>query len=157
MWCSMTMASPFSLSLMIKIPQYYGTTSPLTRSITKHCCNLFIFPFFVMTVSISLNGSINAGSFNVSTTFMPFMNPPRLPFFWEFLSIIQLLQSLVTLILLLSFRVPHTLHLCLFLLLLPLLSQFRSPLVSVLTKPRVISPPKFFMIKYMAPMMLKIF
>ena len=82
---------------------------------------------------------------------MTIINLPSLPFIRRILSILRLLQSLVPLLLILSFSITHVLHLILLLLFLPLQSQFRSPLVTILSKPRVLSPTKGFRMKYPPP------
>ena len=153
----MTPSVTFSLSMMMKTPQYSGTTLPLTHSLIKYRWNLVIVLYFMMNESLLLNGRINTGSFNVRTTFMPPINPPRIPFVWRILSSLLLIKSLSPILIILSFRIPHILHLCLLLVFLPVQSHFRSPLVAVLEKPRVLSPPKGFRMKYIPPMVLKTF
>ena len=147
----------FILSLIIKTPQYSETTFPLTCSIIKSCWNLGTVPNFMMHGSLPLNRKRNSFSFKVMNIFMSLINPHRLTFFWRSLSSLDLLQPLVLLLIILSFRIPQILHLFLLLLLIPLRSQFWSPFVAVLAKPRLLSPPKDFKMKYMAPMGLKIF
>ena len=156
-WCLITPSEPFSLSLIMNIPQYYGTTLLLTFSPIKSCWNMCIVLYFMMNGSLPLNRRIHAYSFNARTTFMPLTNPPKLPFIWRSLYSICLLQYLFTLLLLLYFSINHLL-----LLLIPLQSQFQSTLITVLakprvTKPRVISPQESFSMKYMATMRLNIF
>ena len=155
-WCLITPSSPFSISMMMKTPHYSGTTLPLNFSLIKSCCNLGIFLYFMINGSLPLNGRINEGSLNVRTTWMPRINPTRLTLVWRSLYRMILLQSLVTLLLILSFRIPQLIHMRLLLMLPPLWSHFWSPLVAVLAKPRVLSPPKSFRMKYMPPTVLNI-
>ena len=114
-WSLMTPSSPFSIYLMMMIPQYYVKMFPLNHSHIKYCWNLGIVPYSMINDSLPLNGSRNAGEFNESTTCVPLINPPRLPFVFMRLSILCIIQSLVPLLIILSFRVNHLLHLCLLL------------------------------------------
>ena len=47
-WCLMTPSARFSLSLMIKTPQYSGTTSPLNHQLIKSHYNLGIILYFMI-------------------------------------------------------------------------------------------------------------
>ena len=154
--CVMTPSAPFSLSLMMKPPQYSGTTLTLTLSPINSCWNLGIVLYFMINWSLPLNRRINTGSFNMRTTFMTLINPPRLPFIWSSLFSLQLLQYPVPLLVPLSFSITQLLHMRLLLLFLPLWSQLWSPLVAVLAKTRVLSPPKCFRMKYMPLVVINI-
>ena len=147
----MTPSESFSLSLIMNIPKYSGTTYTLTHPLINSRCNMGIVLYFMINFSLLLYRRRNSGSFNISNTSMPLTNRTRLAFFWRILSSLCLICYLVPFLILLSFRIPQITYLCLFLLFLPLQSQLRSPLVSVFTKPRKILPPKIFRVNICLP------
>ena len=130
-WCLMTPSAPFSIYLTMNTPQYSVMKLHLTLSLINHRWNLGIVLKFTMNGSLPLNRRRNVGSLNMRNTSMTIIKPPSLPFVWRILSSLILLQYLVPLRILLSFRIHHILYLCLLLLLLPLQSQFRLPPVAV--------------------------
>ena len=99
-WCLITSSSTFSISLMINTSQYYVTTLSLNHSLINSHWNLGIVSYFLLNVSLALNGRRNTGSFNVISTLMPLINPPKITFIKRRLSIMHLLQSLVPLLIL---------------------------------------------------------
>ena len=127
-WCLTKTSVLFSVYMMMNNPQYSVTTFPLNHSLIKFRWDLNTVLYFMM------NRSRNADSFNLRTTFMPLIKPTRLHFVWRILSRLCLVQYLFPQRILLSFRNPQLLHLCLLLLSLPLQSQFWSPLVAELKK-----------------------
>ena len=87
-WRSMKNSALFSISIIMKTPQYSGTTLTLTCPHIKSRWRLGIVLYFIINVSLLLNGRRNAGSFKIRTIFMPFINPNNLPFVWRILFIL---------------------------------------------------------------------